>query len=57
MKNYRLLVTAILFSAGMMAQDRRSIVLEVHGSYTFLNNVVFDYGGLKIGDRLMYGAG
>jgi hypothetical protein len=57
MKNYRLLVIAILFSAGMMAQDRGSIVLDVHGSYTFSNNVDFDYGDLKIGDGLMYGAG
>lgn len=57
MKNYRLLLIALLFSAGMMAQDRGSIVLDVHGSYTFSNNVDFDYGDLKIGDGLMYGAG
>nr|WP_315151725.1 hypothetical protein [uncultured Flavobacterium sp.] len=57
MKNYKLLLMAFLFSAGMMAQDRGSIVLDVHGSYTFSNNVDFDYGDLKIGDGIMYGAG
>lgn len=57
MKNYRLLLIVLLFSAGMMAQDRGSIVLDIHGTYTFSNNVDFDYGDLKIGDGLMYGAG
>jgi opacity protein-like surface antigen len=57
MKNYRLLLIALLFSAGMMAQDRGSVVLDVHGSYTFSNNVNFDYGHIKIGDGITYGAG
>lgn len=57
MKNFRLLVIALLFSAGMMAQDRGSVVLDVYGSYTFSNNVNFDYGHLKIGDGITYGAG
>ncbi len=43
MKNYRLLLIVLFFSAGMMAQYRRSVVLDVHGSYTFSNNVDFDY--------------
>ena len=57
MKNYRLLLIAFLFSAGMMAQDRGSVVLDVYGSYTFSNNVNFDYGHIKIGDGFTYGAG
>jgi hypothetical protein len=57
MKNYRLLLIVLLFSAGMMAQDRGSVVGNIYGSYTFSNNVDFDYGDLKIGDGLMYGAG
>lgn len=57
MKNYSLLLIAFLFSVGMMAQDRGSVVLDVHGSYTFSNNVDFDYGNIKIGDGFTYGAG
>jgi len=57
MKNYRLLLIAFLFSAAMMAQDRGSVVLDVYGSYTFSNNVNFDYGHLKIGDGITYGGG
>ncbi|HEU4789557.1 MAG TPA: outer membrane beta-barrel protein [Flavobacterium sp.] len=57
MKNYSFLLIAFLFSAGMMAQDRGSVVLDVYGSYTFSNNVNFDYGHIKIGDGLTYGAG
>ena len=57
MKNYRLLLIVLFFSAGMMAQYRRSVVLDVHGSYTFSNNVDFDYWDLKIGHGLMYGSG
>ena len=48
---------AFLFSAGMMAQDRGSVVLDVHGTYTFSNNVNFDYGHINIGDGLTWGAG
>ncbi|HKO78148.1 MAG TPA: outer membrane beta-barrel protein [Flavobacterium sp.] len=57
MKNFRLLLIAFLFSASMMAQDRGSVVGNIYGSYTFSNNVNFDYGDLKIGDGLTYGAG
>jgi opacity protein-like surface antigen len=57
MKNYSLLLIAFLFSAGMMAQDRGSVVLDVHGSYTFSNNINFDYGHLNVGDGFTYGAG
>ncbi|REG92218.1 outer membrane beta-barrel protein [Flavobacterium aquicola] len=57
MKNYRLLLIALLFSAGMMAQDRGSVVGNIYGSYTFSNNVNFDYGHLDIGDGLTYGGG
>lgn len=57
MKNYRLLLIAFLFSAGMMAQDRGSVVGNIYGTYTFANNVDFDYGQLEIGDGLTYGAG
>jgi hypothetical protein len=57
MKNYKLILIAFLFSAGMMAQDRGSIALDVYGSYTFSNRVNFDGGHVTIGDGLMYGAG
>jgi hypothetical protein len=57
MKNYSLILIAFLFSAGMMAQDRGSVVFNVYGSYTFSNNVNFDYGHLKIGDGVTYGGG
>jgi opacity protein-like surface antigen len=57
MKNYKLILIAFLFSAGMMAQDRGSVVLDVHGSYTFSNNINFDYGHIRVGDGFTYGAG
>jgi hypothetical protein len=57
MKNYSLLLLAFLFSAGMMAQDRGSIVLDVHGTYSFSNNINFDYGHLNVGDGFTYGVG
>lgn len=57
MKNYSLLVIAFLFSAGMMAQDRGSVILDVYGNYVFSDKVDFDYGNIKIGDGFMYGAG
>jgi len=57
MKNYCLLLIAFLFSTGMMAQDRGAVLLDVYGSYTFSNNVNFDYGHIKIGDGFTYGAG
>jgi opacity protein-like surface antigen len=57
MKNFSLLIIAFLFSASMMAQDRGSVVLDVYGTYTFSNNVNFDYGHLDIGDGFTYGAG
>ena len=57
MKNYSLILIAFLFSVGMMAQDRGSVVLNGYASYTFSNNVNFDYGHLKIGDGITYGGG
>jgi hypothetical protein len=57
MKNCKLILIAFLFSAGMMAQDRGAVVLDVYGSYVFSNNVNFDYGDIKIGDGFEYGAG
>jgi opacity protein-like surface antigen len=57
MKNYKLILIALLFSAGMMAQDRGSVVLDVYGSYIFSDKVNFDYGSIKIGDGFEYGAG
>jgi opacity protein-like surface antigen len=57
MKNYSLLFITFLFSASMMAQDRGSVVLDVHGTYTFSNNVNFDYGHISVGDGFTYGAG
>mgnify|MGYP003610374704 CR=1 FL=1 len=57
MKKISLLLIAFLFSAGMMAQDRGSVVLDVHGTYTFSNNVNFDYGHIRVGDGFTYGAG
>jgi hypothetical protein len=57
MKNFSFIVIAFLFSAGMMAQDRGSVVLDVYGSYVFSNSVDFDYGDIKIGDGFEYGAG
>lgn len=41
----------------MTAQDRGSIVLDIHGTYTFSNNVNFDYGHINVGDGFTYGAG
>jgi len=57
MKNYKLLLMAFLFSAGMMAQDRGSVVGNIYGTYTFSNNINFDYGHLNVGDGFTYGAG
>jgi opacity protein-like surface antigen len=57
MKNYKLILIAFLFSVGMMAQDRGSVVLDVYGSYVFSNRVNFDYGHITIGDGFQYGAG
>lgn len=57
MKKFTLLLIGFLFSAGMMAQDRGSVILDLHGSYTFSNNVNFDYGHIKIGDGFTYGGG
>ncbi|CAN1490788.1 hypothetical protein MCETHM1_00189 [Flavobacteriaceae bacterium] len=57
MKNFKLILIAFLFSAGMMAQDRGSVVLDVYGSYVFSNRVNFDYGHVTIGDGFQYGAG
>jgi opacity protein-like surface antigen len=57
MKNYSLLLIAFLFSAGMIAQDRGSVVLDVYGSYIFSDKVDFDYGHANIDDGFEYGAG
>ncbi|WP_348798240.1 outer membrane beta-barrel protein [Flavobacterium adhaerens] len=58
MKNLKLFVITFLFSAvGMMAQDRGSVVLNAYGTYTFSNNINFDYGHLNVGDGFTYGAG
>lgn len=57
MKNYSLILVAFLFSAGMMAQDRGSVVLDVYGSYVFSDRINFDYGHATIGDGFQYGAG
>jgi len=57
MKNYALILVAFLFSAGMMAQDRGSVVLNAYGTYTFSNNINFDYGHLNVGDGFTYGGG
>jgi hypothetical protein len=57
MKNYKLILIAFLFSAGMMAQDRGSIVLDVYGSYIFSDKVNFDIGYVDINDGFQYGAG
>ncbi|WP_264565972.1 hypothetical protein [Flavobacterium sp. N3904] len=57
MKNYSYLLIAFLFSAGMMAQDRGSVVLDVYGSYVFSDRINFDYGHATIGDGFEYGGG
>jgi hypothetical protein len=57
MKNLKAIVFFFLFSAGVMAQDRGSVVLDVIGSYTFEDKVNFDYGSVKLGDGFMYGMG
>ncbi|AOW08816.1 outer membrane beta-barrel protein [Flavobacterium gilvum] len=57
MKKYSLLLFAFLLSAGMMAQDRGSVILNAYGSYVFSDKVDFDYGHIKVGDGFMYGAG
>lgn len=57
MKNYSLLLIAFLFSAGMMAQDRGSVVLDVYGSYVFSDRIEFDYGHATIDDGFEYGVG
>jgi opacity protein-like surface antigen len=57
MKNYSFILIAFLFSAGMMAQDRGSVVLDVYGGYTFSNRVNLDYGHATINDGFEYGAG
>ena len=57
MKNYSYLLIAFLFSVGMTAQDRGSILLDLYGSYTFSDRVDFDGGHATIGDGFEYGAG
>jgi hypothetical protein len=57
MKNFSYLLIAFLFSAGMMAQDRGSVTLDVYGSYTFSNRVEFDGGHATINEGFLYGAG
>lgn len=57
MKNLSLLAIAFLFSAGMMAQDRGDVVLDVYGSYTFSNRVEFDGGHATINEGFLYGGG
>jgi hypothetical protein len=57
MKNYSLLLIAFLFSAGMTAQDRGSVTLDVYGAYTFSDRIDFDYGHATIDDGFEYGAG
>lgn len=48
MKNHSLLLIVFLFTAGMMAQDKGSVVLDVYGNYTFSDRVNFDYGHATI---------
>lgn len=57
MKNYSLLLIAFLFSVGIMAQDRGSVLFNVYGNYVFSDKVDFDYGHIKVGDGFMYGGG
>jgi opacity protein-like surface antigen len=57
MKNCKLMLIAFLFSAGMMAQDRGSVVLDVYGSYVFSDDVDFEVGHAKINDGFQYGIG
>lgn len=57
MKNHSLLLIVFLFSAGMMAQDKGSVVLDVYGNYTFSDRVNFDYGHATIEDGFQYGIG
>jgi hypothetical protein len=57
MKNYSLILIAFLFSVGMMAQDRGSVVLDVYGNYVFSDRVEFDYGHATVNDGFEYGIG
>jgi opacity protein-like surface antigen len=57
MKNYSFILIAFLFSAGMIAQDRGSVVLDVYGSYIFSDDVDFEVGHAKINDGFQYGIG
>lgn len=57
MKDYRFLFISFLFSAGMTAQDSGSITLNLYGTYTFSNNIDFDYGHIRVGDGFTYGTG
>lgn len=57
MKNYSLLLIAFLFSMGVMAQDRGSVILNAYGSYVFSDKVDFDYGHIDVGDGFMWGGG
>jgi hypothetical protein len=57
MKNYSLTLIAFLFSLGMIAQDKGSIVLDVYGNYTFSDRVEFDYGHATVNDGFEYGVG
>lgn len=57
MKNYILTLIAFLFSVGMKAQDRGSVVLDVYGNYVFSDRVEFDYGHATINDGFEYGIG
>jgi opacity protein-like surface antigen len=57
MKNLSFIVIVFLFSAGIMAQDRGSIVLDVYGSYIFSDRVNFDYGHANVDDGFEYGIG
>ena len=57
MKNYSLTLIAFLFSLGMIAQDKGSIVLDVYGNYTFSDRVEFGYGHATVNDGFEYGVG
>jgi hypothetical protein len=57
MKNYKLLLIAFLFSAGVMAQDRGSVVLDVYGSYIFSDQVNYNTVKVDINDGFQYGVG
>ena len=58
MKNYLALVVVLLLSAGVKAQDRGSVLLNVYGGYNFADRVdLYSPSYVQFGDGFQWGGG